>query len=94
MTGPIEPGMGPFHHPSPSPKARRRDFFLLFLPAPTNMGKIVICLDLLTDGWVIISCIQTQVLRLRLSWLGTGDDYALQRRAEQFYVMTIGSLND
>ena len=28
------------------------DFLLLLLPASTNMGKIVIRLDVLTDGWV------------------------------------------
>ena len=50
--------------------------------------------DLLTDGWVIISSIQTQVLRLRLGWLGAGDDQAIHRRVQQFHVMTIGSLND
>ncbi len=67
-TRPIEPGMRAFHYPSASPKARRGNFLLLFLPTPANMRKLVMSFDLLTDGQVIIPSIQTQVLRLRLRW--------------------------
>src|SRR5258708_28360936 len=92
--GAIDPGMRAFHYPAAGTMTRDHDFFLLFLPTAANMGHIVMVLRFLSVDWIIVSCIQTQMLRLLFTRLRTRDDNPIQGGKEQFHIMTVGPFDD
>ena len=51
-------------------------------------------LNLLERWCSIVACIQTEMLRMLFSWIGTQDHDAIQGDTEQAYIVTIGPIND
>src|SRR5437762_7618131 len=58
------------------------------------MWDVVASLDLLVCWCPIIARVQAEMLRPLLGWLGTGNDDAIQGRAQQFHIVAVGSVDD
>ena len=86
--------MRSLYYPASRPIARGKDFLLFLLSTAANMWDVVASLDLLVCWCPIIARVQTEMLRPLLGWLGTGNDDAIQGRAQQFHIVAIGSVND
>jgi len=90
----VEPRMRAFNDPSSCPIPSNSGFLGLFLPTTANMLHIASCSHQQTHQRVIISCIQAEVLRMVLTWLGTSDDDPIQGGTKQLAVVAVGSIDD
>src|ERR1700730_18470033 len=86
--------MRSLYYPASRPIARGKDFLLFLLSTAANMWDIVASLDLLVCWCPIIARVQTEMLRPLLGWLGTGNDDAIQGRAQPFHIVAVGSVDD
>jgi hypothetical protein len=90
----INPGMRAFDHPTAGTIARDK-LFLALLFTPTANVRLVVPREQLLVHWSgVVGGIQTEMLRLLLSGLGSADDQAIQGGTSQAYIMAIGSIYD
>src|SRR5260221_7850693 len=90
----IEPGMGAFDDPTTGTIARD-ELFLSFLFPPTAHVRLVVPCEQFLVHWSGVICgIQTEMLRLLLSGLGSADDQTVEGSTEQTDIMAIGSIHD
>ncbi len=85
--------MTPFHHPPPRLETRFALDRLGFFSAWANMGRKAECAQEVAYLVVVIPFVQTHALRMLFAWLRTLDHDALERRAHQFHIVAIGSIN-
>src|SRR2546430_8854847 len=86
--------MRSLYYPASRPIARGKDFLLFLLSTAANRWDIVASLDLLVCWCPTIARVQTEMLRPLLGWLGTGNDDAIQGRAQQVHIVAVCSRGD
>ena len=89
----VEPRMRTLHDPSPCPIAWKANFLGFFFPSAADMIEIATRAHQQAHDQIIIACIQTKMLGMRLIWLRTSNHDAIQSGAQQFAVMAIGSID-
>src|SRR5437660_1797223 len=89
----IHPRMCPFDHPSACFEPCLLSDGFGFFSTPTDMGRKAECLKEITHFIIVVSLIQTHPLWLLLRRLWTVDNDAFERRAHQFHIMAVCTLN-
>src|SRR6266699_1385040 len=89
----VQPRMRAFHHPAPRFEARFSLDSGGFFSSWANMGRKAELAQEVAHLVIVIPFVQTHALWVVLGRLWTLDDDALDRRAHEFHIVTVGSLN-
>ena len=89
----IQPRMCAFDDPTTRSVTRDLHLVLRFFATRTDMCCVAKRFYQLSNGRIVISLVQAQVLRRFFRWLGTLHDNALQRGTSQFHIMTVSAVH-
>ena len=84
-----QPPQRSFHHPPTRRIAFVAPRIQFLLPNSPNMRLIAVSCDSLVSCRIVISFVQTQMLRTSLCWRGTLGHHTLQRRLQQLGVVYV-----
>src|SRR5258708_23502086 len=89
----IEPGMRPLNDPPSCTISRNGGFLCFFFTTTANMIEIAAFSHQNAHELVVIRRVQTQMLGMFFTWFWASDDDAVERGAQQFAVVPIGSID-